>query len=64
MAIPPPFAGYPTVSTSVELERELRLGGPDWKPSWTRVWRDGRDVTDEDPSTWPYPWNTAEAPRR
>jgi hypothetical protein len=28
------------------------------EPSWTRVWRNGRDVTDEDPSTWVWPWGT------
>ena len=26
-------------------------------PPWKRVWRDGVDVTDQDPSTWPALWN-------
>lgn len=24
---------------------------------WERVWLEGRDITDEDPSTWPWPWS-------
>lgn len=34
------------------------------EPPWTRVWDEGVDVTDQDPSTWPYPWNDEDAPRR
>jgi hypothetical protein len=30
-----------------------RAGG--MEPPWERVWRDGVDVTDEPPETWP--WN-------
>ncbi|HEY8589583.1 MAG TPA: hypothetical protein VIL55_08525 [Naasia sp.] len=56
MVIPPPFAGYPSFSAQWEIEREQRIGGPNWKPGWTRVWRDGVDVTDQ-PDLWPWPWN-------
>ena len=24
---------------------------------WEKVYRGGRDVTDDDPSTWPWPWS-------
>lgn len=30
-------------------------------PPWKRVWREGVDVTDEDPSTWPAIWNPSMA---
>jgi hypothetical protein len=61
MVSPPPFAGYPKVSTPVELEREQRLGGPGWMPAWTRVWRDSVDVTD-DPELYPFPWLPSKRP--
>ena len=32
------------------------------EPPWLRVWKDGRDVTDEPPETWPYPWNPNKRP--
>jgi hypothetical protein len=38
-----------------DLEDFYRAHG--MEPPWTRVWSNGRDVTDEDPSTWPWPWN-------
>lgn len=43
--------------TQAEIERRLGL-----EPNWLRVWRDGKDVTHEDPATWPWPWNP-DAPR-
>jgi hypothetical protein len=36
---------------------ELRWWDSGGHPPYKRVWRDGVDVTDEDPSTWPALWN-------
>src|SRR4051812_16805438 len=41
----------PAHKRDLELSRSLRM-----KPAWLRVWREGRDVTDEDPETWPWLW--------
>lgn len=63
MTFPPPFAGYPRSDANAEYEREKRIGGPGWEPGWSRVWRDGVDVTDTvDPAEWPYPWNPVKRP--
>lgn len=26
-------------------------------PPWLRVWSEGRDITNEPPETWPWPWS-------
>lgn len=55
MAIPPPFAGYPRhdIDSTNRLYREAGM-----EPPWTRVYRDGEDVTDTvPPEQWPWPWN-------
>jgi hypothetical protein len=45
------------------LLRDLELCRAEgMEPAWTRVWRNGRDVTDEDPSTWPWPWHPDKKP--
>lgn len=64
IAIPPPFAGYPSTDLQRILEQERAIGGPGWEPGYTRVWSGGRDVTDEDPASWPWPWNPHKRPRR
>lgn len=33
-------------------------------PPWKRVWRDGEDVTDQDPWSWPELWRTGLDGRR
>jgi hypothetical protein len=43
---------YPHSTASAEAYRDLGL-----IPPWERVYRSGRDVTDEHPSTWPWPWS-------
>jgi len=39
--------------------RQSREAG--MEPSWSRVWRDGQDVTDR-PELWPWPWNRSKRP--
>jgi hypothetical protein len=54
-----PSRGYPTHSSerAAQLYRDAGM-----EPPWTRVWREGRDVTDEDPVTWPWPWSQPKQP--
>ncbi|GAB3132069.1 hypothetical protein [Marisediminicola antarctica] len=59
--LPPNGTGYPKFRGDA-LERAYRERGIE--PPWTRVWDDGADVTGQDPSTWPFPWNPAKRPRR
>lgn len=53
--------GYPASAVDVGERAYRELG---IEPPWTRVWDDGMDVTDQDPSTWPYRWNEAKRPKR
>jgi len=59
--LPPNGTGYPKFRGDA-FERAYRERGIE--PPWTRVWDDGVDVTEQDPSTWPFPWNPAKRPRR
>jgi hypothetical protein len=44
------WPGYPAFETD-SVEALYRAHGQ--HAPWTRVWSGGRDVTDEDPATWP-----------
>jgi len=57
----PSFRNNPQHDVDEALERAHRLGGPGWEPAWSRVWKDGVDVTDS-PELWPYPWNPNKRP--
>ena len=59
--LPPNGTGYPRFRGDA-FERAYRDEGIE--PPWTRVWDNGVDVTDQDPSTWPFPWNAGKRPRR
>lgn len=43
---------YPSSAAPADAYRDLGI-----TPPWERVYKQGRDVTDEDPSTWPWWWS-------
>ncbi len=53
--------GYPRSDADPVMQMYRAAG---MEPGWTRVWDDGIDVTDQDPATWPWPWNPDARQRR
>jgi hypothetical protein len=48
------WPGYPAHDPAGDADAYREKGV---EPPWTRVWSRGRDVTDESPESWPWPWS-------
>lgn len=55
MNLPGPFPGYGNFEGAYAPAEQMWLAtGVD--PPWWCVWADGRDVTDQAPESWPWPY--------